>query len=88
MQTVLDFVAKHEGFAIPEDTVSLIAADAGGNLRKAILVLEALKMQKYALSPLSLTCMHNATVADPHGQPGPVRERPEHRETRLGDVLP
>lgn len=58
MQTVLDFVAKHEGFAIPEDTVSLIAADAGGNLRKAILVLEALKMQKCVPSPflLSLLC--------------------------------
>lgn len=48
MQTVLDFVGKREGFSIPEETVKLIAADANGNMRKAILVLEALKMQKYA----------------------------------------
>ena len=46
MQTVLDYVGKREGFAVPEDTARLIAADAGGNMRKAILVLEALKMQK------------------------------------------
>ena len=46
MQTVLDFVARREGFAIPEDTATLIATDANGNMRKALLVLEALKMQK------------------------------------------
>ena len=46
MQTVLDHVAKREGFSIPEKTVELIAEDANGNLRKALLVLEALKMQK------------------------------------------
>ena len=46
MQEVLDHVGKREGFAIPEDTVKLIATDANGNMRKAILVLEALKMQK------------------------------------------
>lgn len=53
MQTVLDFVGKREGFSIPEETVKLIAADANGNMRKAILVLEALKMQKYAPPPPS-----------------------------------
>ena len=46
MQTVLDHVAKREGFSIPEKTVKLISEDANGNLRKALLVLEALKMQK------------------------------------------
>ena len=46
MRTVLDYVGKREGFAIPDDTVRLIAEDANGNVRKAILVLEALKMQK------------------------------------------
>ena len=46
MQTVLEHVAKREGFDLPEDTGKLIATDANGNLRKALLVLEALKMQK------------------------------------------
>ena len=53
MRTVLDYVGKREGFAIPDDTARLIAEDANGNVRKAILVLEALKMQKYALVSLS-----------------------------------
>ena len=55
MRTVLDYVGKREGFAIPDDTAKLIAEDANGNVRKAILVLEALKMQKYALVSLSAT---------------------------------
>ena len=53
MQTVLDYVAHNEGFAIPDDTAKLIAEDANGNMRKAILVLEALKMQQYVLFPPS-----------------------------------
>ncbi|KAI0671496.1 P-loop containing nucleoside triphosphate hydrolase protein [Trametes maxima] len=55
MQTVLDYVAKREGFAIPDDTVRLIADDAGGNMRKAVLVLEALKMQNPDLSASALS---------------------------------
>ncbi|KAI0787845.1 P-loop containing nucleoside triphosphate hydrolase protein [Fomes fomentarius] len=55
MQTVLDFVGKREGFSIPEDTVKLIAADANGNMRKAILVLEALKMQNTDLEASALS---------------------------------
>ncbi|KAI0705776.1 P-loop containing nucleoside triphosphate hydrolase protein [Cerioporus squamosus] len=54
MQTVLDHVAKREGFSIPEKTVKLIAEDANGNLRKALLVLEALKMQNPDLEASAL----------------------------------
>lgn len=51
-------------------------------------------MQKCVPSPLSdpslasssLAC--TVTAADARGQPGPVRERAEHREAGLGDVLP
>ncbi|KAI0749444.1 P-loop containing nucleoside triphosphate hydrolase protein [Daedaleopsis nitida] len=55
MQTVLDYVGRREGFAIPDDTVKLIAADANGNMRKAILVLEALKMQNVDLDARALS---------------------------------
>ncbi|OBZ72352.1 Replication factor C subunit 5 [Grifola frondosa] len=55
MQTVLDYVARREGFAIPEDTAREIVADANGNLRKALLVLEALKMQNTDLESSALT---------------------------------
>ncbi|KAI0710157.1 P-loop containing nucleoside triphosphate hydrolase protein [Earliella scabrosa] len=55
MQTVLDYVGKREGFAIPEETARLISADAGGNMRKAILVLEALKMQNTDLEASALS---------------------------------
>ncbi|KAI0833309.1 P-loop containing nucleoside triphosphate hydrolase protein [Trametes gibbosa] len=54
MREVLDYVGKCEGFAIPDDTVAHIAADSNGNLRKAILVLEALKMQNPDLSVSAL----------------------------------
>ncbi|KAL7279098.1 hypothetical protein ACG7TL_006936 [Trametes sanguinea] len=54
-ETVLDFVAKREGFSIPEDTVKLIAEDSEGNMRKALLVLEALKMQNQDLSASGLS---------------------------------
>ena len=47
MNTVLQFVAKRAGFDLPPDAAEKIVEDSGGNLRKAILVLEALKMQSY-----------------------------------------
>ena len=47
MNTVLQFVAKRAGFDLPPDASDKIVEDSGGNLRKAILVLEALKMQSY-----------------------------------------
>ncbi|KAH9945324.1 P-loop containing nucleoside triphosphate hydrolase protein [Epithele typhae] len=53
-EEVLDHVAKQEKFSIPEDTLRLIAVDSNGNLRKAVLVLEALKMQNPDLSASGL----------------------------------
>jgi replication factor C subunit 3/5 len=45
MQTVLQYVAKKVPFDLPPDVATKIIEDSGGNLRKAILILEALKMQ-------------------------------------------
>jgi replication factor C subunit 3/5 len=45
MMTVLQHVAKRAGFDLPPEAGDKIIQDSGGNLRKAILVLEALKMQ-------------------------------------------
>ena len=45
MMSVLDHVARRVGFDLPPEAGEQIVADSGGNLRKAILVLEALKMQ-------------------------------------------
>lgn len=45
MMTVLQYVAKRAGFDLPPEAGNKIILDSGGNLRKAILVLEALKMQ-------------------------------------------
>jgi len=47
MNTVMQFVSKRAGFDLPPDAADKIIEDSGGNLRKAILVLEALKMQSY-----------------------------------------
>lgn len=45
MRIVLQHVAKRAGFDLPEQANDKIVADSEGNMRKAILVLEALKMQ-------------------------------------------
>ncbi|KDN42602.1 P-loop containing nucleoside triphosphate hydrolase protein [Tilletiaria anomala UBC 951] len=52
MAAVLRFVAKKEKFHLPDDVAGAIYADAKGNLRKAILILEALRMQSLDLSGL------------------------------------
>ncbi|KAL1739842.1 P-loop containing nucleoside triphosphate hydrolase protein [Schizophyllum fasciatum] len=55
MMTVLHDIAKKVGFVLPPEAAEQIVADSGGNLRKAILVLEALKMQSPDLDgPLSI----------------------------------
>jgi len=51
MQAVLGYVAKKIPFDLPSEVAGKIAEDSNGNLRKAILVLEALKMQSYGLFP-------------------------------------
>ena len=45
VQAVLQQVAKNVGFDLPPEASEKIAEDSNGNLRKATLVLEALKMQ-------------------------------------------
>jgi replication factor C subunit 3/5 len=51
MLTVLNHVAKRAGTSsLPEDVANEIITDANGNMRKAILVFEAMKMQSYARS--------------------------------------
>ena len=46
MSTVLQHVAKKERFHLPPQASDAIIASSSGNLRKALLVFEALKMQK------------------------------------------
>ena len=55
MSTVLSHVAKKERFHLPDEASQAIITESQGNLRKAILVLEALKMQRFVLTHLSLT---------------------------------
>jgi len=51
MLMVLNHVAKRAGAgSLPEDMADEIVTDANGNMRKAILVFEAVKMQSYAYS--------------------------------------
>ena len=45
MMDVLKHVAKRVGFDLPPEAARKIVLDSEGNLRKALLVLEALKMQ-------------------------------------------
>lgn len=49
MVTVLTYVAKRVGFDLPPEAADKIVEDSEGNMRKAILVLEALKMQSFVL---------------------------------------
>jgi replication factor C subunit 3/5 len=46
MTKVLKFVAKKERINLPEDTAEAIVLEAKGNMRKALLVFEALRMQR------------------------------------------
>ena len=57
MLTVLNHVARRAGAGLlPEDVADQIIADANGNMRKAILVFEAMKMQSYAHLVNPLLC--------------------------------
>lgn len=47
MHTVLAYIAKKRKFDLPPEVAQEIIEDSGGNLRKAILVFEALKMQSF-----------------------------------------
>lgn len=53
MSLVLKHVAKKEKFHLPDEKVTQIYGDCNGNLRKAILVLEALRMQRWVATPFA-----------------------------------
>jgi replication factor C subunit 3/5 len=69
MYAVMAHVAKKERFDLPPAAAREIAADANGNLRKALLVLEALKMQSFVsrvvCSPTSLLTPSRPDLAGP-----------------------
>ena len=46
MTRVLHHVAKKERFHLPDSACSSIISSSNGNLRKALLVFEAMKMQR------------------------------------------
>lgn len=45
MASVLRYVAGEERLNLPKEVVDKIVDDSNGNMRKALLVMEALKMQ-------------------------------------------
>ena len=51
MTTVLKNIAKKEKFHLPSEVAAKIIEESNGNLRKAILVFEALKMQSCVAFP-------------------------------------
>lgn len=61
MQVVLNHVAKRAPFTLPPEVAQKIVDDSDGNLRKAILVLEALKMQSYVLPVFPTACTYHLT---------------------------
>ncbi|EKM78825.1 hypothetical protein AGABI1DRAFT_114403 [Agaricus bisporus var. burnettii JB137-S8] len=55
MAAVLNSVAGRENFQLPEEAARQIVEDSNGNMRKALLVMEALKMQSPNLTgPLTI----------------------------------
>ncbi len=46
MNIVLNHVAKKEKFYLPPSTAESIIKESSGNMRKALLVFEALRMQR------------------------------------------
>ncbi|CAG7851972.1 Replication factor C subunit 5 Short=Replication factor C5; AltName: Full=Probable activator 1 subunit 5 [Serendipita indica DSM 11827] len=55
MTSVLQYVAKKERFTLSDEVASNIARDADGNTRKAVLMLEAMKMQHPNLSETTMS---------------------------------
>lgn len=68
MHTVLAHIAKKKKFDLPPEVAQEIIDDSGGNLRKAILVFEALKMQSCVLIFYQGTCsiaLNSSTFSRP-----------------------
>lgn len=74
MDAALRHVASKEKFDLPDDAAKLIVKDSAGNLRKALLVLEALKMQSCVplhilsspLSSLDAPRFHRTDLSSPN----------------------
>lgn len=47
----LDAVASREGLSLPKPLAARLAAHSAGNVRRAMLMLEAAKIQQYPFSP-------------------------------------
>lgn len=80
MEIVLAYVAKKERFDLPPKAAVEIIEDSNGNMRKAILVLEALKMQSQVCS---FRCVPLLIESFQTG----LNWKPVDRKTGLGDVL-
>jgi replication factor C subunit 3/5 len=50
MTLALNSIAKKENFSLPDDLASRIVSNSGGNMRKAVLMMEALFVQQYPFS--------------------------------------
>jgi DNA polymerase III delta prime subunit len=62
MHQVLAHIAKKKKFDLPPEVAQEIIDDSGGNLRKAILVFEALKMQSFVLSVRICQCTTKPSI--------------------------
>ncbi len=52
---VLEVIAKKENLTLPKQMAAKIAANSKGNMRRAILMLETAKVQRFALL---CACLH------------------------------
>jgi replication factor C subunit 3/5 len=52
IQSCLEKIAKYEKFELPREISTRISNDCDGNLRKAILILEAMYVQQYPFQSL------------------------------------
>jgi DNA polymerase III delta prime subunit len=93
MMTVLKHVAKKERFHLPEEAASAIIDSSNGNMRKALLVFEALRMQRWVAGLGRCPVVSERPTDQPRrvSRVPPPQSRPhvQHRDrqTRLGDVL-
>lgn len=62
MEDCLMYVAKKEKFHLPPEAAQEIIQDSNGNLRKALLVLEALKMQSSVFKILQSRIQANSRL--------------------------
>jgi len=87
MTTVLKSIAKKERFHLPAEVSEMIVSESNGNLRKALLVFEALKMQSWVPSPLSSLFFSHLPpfipIAPHYLFPDSINESLSHRSPHL-----